>query len=233
MPRHTGGAVLGDALFELEKAGLITLTKRTDNDIGTKLSSTGGGYAAAGMLSGEEANTVVKITSHFSELQQVLHFSVSDLLKLEGSYATKVSPIFGEPDASLKADIFVLMPFKPPMSPVYEDHIKHVCQLAGLSCKRADDFFGASQIIHDVWSAIFSCRCIVADCTDRNPNVFYEIGIAHTLGKPVVLITQREEDVPFDIRHMRFIKYDYTPRGMKDFESNLKSMLLTELQLKK
>jgi hypothetical protein len=57
------------------------------------------------------------------------------------------------------------------------------------------------------------------------------MGIAHTLGKPVVLITQREEDVPFDIRHIRFNKYEYTPRGMKELESFLKSMLVAELKI--
>jgi hypothetical protein len=152
------------------------------------------------------------------------------MLALRDSYLTKVRPIFGKPKASLKSDVFVLMPFEPAMMPVYEDHIKSVCKSMGISCKRADDFFGASEIIQDIWSAISLCRCVIADCTGRNPNVFYEIGIAHTLGKPVILITQREEDVPFDIRHIRFLKYVYNPRGMKKLESTLESMLTTELQ---
>jgi hypothetical protein len=63
---------------------------------------------------------------------------------------------------------------------------------------------------------------IVADCTDRNPNVFYEIGLAHAIGKPTILLTQREEDVPFDLRHWRYIAYQLTPRGMKEFEAKFK-----------
>jgi formylglycine-generating enzyme required for sulfatase activity len=50
-------------------------------------------------------------------------------------------------------------------------------------------------------------RFIVADVTGKDPNVFYELGIAHILGKPVVLITQRPKDVPFDLRTMFYIYY--------------------------
>jgi hypothetical protein len=156
-------------------------------------------------------------------------FSISDMIESQGSFTTRVKPIFDKPSSSLKSDIFVVMPFKQEMRPVYEGHIRNVCQSMDLSSTRASDFFGANEIMHDIWSAIFLCRCVIADCTDRNPNVFYEMGIAHTLGRPVILITQREQDVPFDIRHIRFIKYNYTPRGMKELESDLKSMLLTQL----
>ena len=78
----------------------------------------------------------------------------------------------------------------------------------------------------DIWSAIFLAYCIIADCTGRNPNVFYEMGIAHTIGKRIILITQDEEDVPFDIRAIRFIKYEFTPRGMKQLERKLTATLL-------
>jgi len=50
-------------------------------------------------------------------------------------------------------------------------------------------------------------RAVVCDCTDRNPNVFYEIGIAHTLGREVVLLSQNGADIPFDLRHLRYIPY--------------------------
>jgi hypothetical protein len=51
--------------------------------------------------------------------------------------------------------------------------------------------------------------------------VFYEIGMAHTVGKPVILTTQNETDVPFDLRSIRYIHYRYTPPGMKEFEERL------------
>lgn len=80
----------------------------------------------------------------------------------------------------------------------------------------------AQSVVQDIWTAIVSARLIVVDCTDRNPNVFYEIGLAHTIGKPTILLTQRAEDIPFDLRHLRCIDYQLTPRGMKEFETKFK-----------
>jgi hypothetical protein len=62
-------------------------------------------------------------------------------------------------------------------------------------------------IIQDVVSLIDRSRIVVCDCTGRNPNVFYEAGIAHTLGREVILITQSANDIPFDLRHLRYIPY--------------------------
>lgn len=139
-----------------------------------------------------------------------------------------VEPLFPMPYSSVdSADVFVLMPFTQELKPVYEDHLKSVCDNCGFSVARADDFFNAHEIMSDVWTAIYQSRVVIGDCTGRNPNVFYELGIAHTMGKPVVLITQSKDDVPFDIKHRRYIKYDFTPRGMKKFENNLKATLNT------
>ena len=55
--------------------------------------------------------------------------------------------------------------------------------------------------------------------------MFYEIGLAHAIGRPVILIAQAEQDVPFDVRHLRYIRYSLTPKGMKEFEQTLSSTL--------
>jgi hypothetical protein len=138
-----------------------------------------------------------------------------------------VEPFFGIPELreENKIDLFMLMPFSNDLLPVYEDHIKKVVTKMSLVIKRADNFFTTHHIINDIWSSLLGTRAVIADCTDRNPNVFYEIGIAHTIGKPVILITQNEDDVPFDLRPIRYIKYDYTPRGMKQFENTLRSTI--------
>jgi nucleoside 2-deoxyribosyltransferase len=59
-----------------------------------------------------------------------------------------------------------------------------------------------------IWSGINSARVLVAELTTRNPNVFYELGLAHALRKPVVLVAGAEEDVPFDLKHIRVIYYE-------------------------
>ena len=97
---------------------------------------------------------------------------------------------------------------------------------------RADDLSGAETIVNEIWSFISHAAVVIADCTGRNPNVFYEIGIAHTVGVPVILIAQDLADVPFDLRHQRVIDYRYTPPGMKDFEQSLTDALKFEGLLK-
>ena len=77
------------------------------------------------------------------------------------------------------------------------------------------------SIVNYIWSLIFSAQIVICDCTGKNPNVFYELGLAHSLGKKTICITQNSNDIPFDIKHLRYIKYEYTPRGMKKFEEKL------------
>ena len=124
--------------------------------------------------------------------------------------------------------VFVVMPFKQDLRAVFDDHIKVAVERAGLTCARADDLFGAESIIREIWSFIRHARVVIADCTGRNPNVFYEIGIAHTIGLPVILITQNLDDVPFDLRHERVIVYAYTPPGVKALEHALGEALAFE-----
>ncbi len=139
------------------------------------------------------------------------------------------NPTFGKlrrsPEDSKSRKVFVLMPFTESLLPLYQDHIKPTVERMGLTCMRADDFFSADSIMDSVWEAIRDADYLVADCTGRNPNVFYEIGIAHTLGKTVVLISQSIDDIPFDIRHRRNILYEFTPRGIKQFEESLTKTL--------
>lgn len=134
--------------------------------------------------------------------------------------------VFGQPKPSGSwPDLFMLMPFTEQMSPVFSDHVKEVASRVGLSAARADDFFSVGSVVEDIWSAVYHSKVIVADCTGRNPNVFYEVGMAHTLGKDSILISQSIDDVPFDLRHLRVIHYEYTPRGMSTFEQKLEETL--------
>jgi hypothetical protein len=129
-----------------------------------------------------------------------------------------------------KKRCFVLMPFNESLRGVYTDHIKPTIERVGLECIRGDSIFDNKPIMEDVWKGIFSSRVVIADLTGRNPNVFYELGICHTLGKEVILMTQKPEDVPFDIQHLRYIVYAYTPPGMRKFEAELEATVRTLLK---
>jgi hypothetical protein len=175
----------------------------------------------------------IEVAPNWLAIQHSLDLSLRKLASM-GPDSLLVKPYFGAPMQLKDAlDVFVLMSFAPDLRPIYEDHILKVTKALNLIAKRADDFFSAHHIMSDVWEALNAARLIIADCTGRNPNVFYEIGVAHTLGRPVVLITQRGDDVPFDLRAIRYIQFDYTPRGMAEFEQRLESTLREELNIPK
>lgn len=117
-------------------------------------------------------------------------------------------------DISNDDTCFVMMPFALPIGGYYSSIYEPAIRKAGLTPVRADDdIFTTGQIIDQVWSGISSAKVLVAELTDRNANVFYELGLAHASMKPVVLIASKEEDVPFDIRHIRVTTIRMIPFG--------------------
>ena len=143
----------------------------------------------------------------------------------------RMTPIFQGREFLLDTHlVFTLSPFGEPYDTIYRDHIKpSVESVVGLRCLRADDIYDNRPIIEDIWQFTNESRMLVAELTGRNANVFYETGIAHTIGKEVILITQSMDDVPFDLRHLRCIVYEYTPRGINTLEDNLKNTILNVL----
>lgn len=109
------------------------------------------------------------------------------------------------------ATCFVMQPFQGALGTYYESIFKPAIEQTGLQPVRADaDIFGTGKIIDQIWRGINAADVLVAELTSKNPNVFYELGIAHALRKPVVLVSSNEDDVPFDLRHIRVILYDQT-----------------------
>ncbi len=126
---------------------------------------------------------------------------------------TKLEEASRAPDASTLLSsssnlCFVLMPFSKPFDDVYRAVIVPAVQQAGLEVMRADEMLAPGSIMEQIRSAIQQSRLCIADLTGRNPNVLYELGIAQTLGKPCILLTQDMDNVPFDIRQHRVIQYD-------------------------
>lgn len=104
---------------------------------------------------------------------------------------------------------FVMQPFGGHLGTYYESIFKPAIEQAGLTAVRADDdIFATGKIMDQVWRGIRQATVLVAELTSKNPNVFYELGLAHALEKPVILVSSNQEDVPFDLRHIRAIFYD-------------------------
>jgi nucleoside 2-deoxyribosyltransferase len=130
--------------------------------------------------------------------------------------------------------VFVLMPFqeKAEWSDTVYQMIKEVCaSLAdshpNLQCSRADDITELGAINRQIVDRITSARAIVADITDNNPNVMYEVGVADGLSKPVILMNQHPGSAPFDVAYLR--QMPYAVDGLFKAAADLTSFLTTEL----
>lgn len=161
------------------------------------------------------------------------HWAVKDVdlfrVLLKASPFDTISPkVFslsdvGECDERL---VSVMMPFDAQFDGAYET-IKGTAEELGFRCLRADDIWDNDAIIQDIVSLIWRSRIVICDYTGKNANVFYEIGIVHTLGKDVILITQRGEDIPFDLRHLRYLSYLDNFEGRTSLSTRLKSRIET------
>ena len=168
------------------------------------------------------------VSQGFKTFQGTLDLSLKDLANVTQGTHMVVEPLWDPPSRKPRTDIFVVMPFRDRLGRIYKDHISTTAKDLGLSVERADERKLSGEIMKDVWESIAGCQVVIADCTGKNPNVFYEIGIAHTLGKKVILLTQKEDDVPFDIRHIRYIPYRPTETGLKQLDKRLRAALEEE-----
>jgi len=108
-----------------------------------------------------------------------------------------------------KPNCFVIMPFGGYFDSYYTEIYSIAIEEAGFNAKRGDDLFGAGgNIVSQIWNYTQNANVVLADLTTKNANVFYELGLAHAITKPVVLIAASMEDVPFDLRSLRIIIYD-------------------------
>lgn len=116
---------------------------------------------------------------------------------------------------SHKLSVFVVMPFADEFRDAYELGIKPACVQAGASCARVDEQLFLENILERIYGQIAKADVIVAEMTGRTPNVFYEVGYAHGLGKPVILLTSKAADIPFDLMHYPHVVYGGQIRTLK------------------
>jgi len=134
--------------------------------------------------------------------------------------------VFKVPDVSPRQDLVaIMMPFRG-FDRVH-DAIKGAAADAGLDSRRADDIWVDSTFIQDIVNLIFQARVVVCDFSERNANVFYETGIAHTLGKVVVPIAQSLSDIPSDLQHHRALPYLSNEQGLLNLRKDLSARLRT------
>lgn len=126
--------------------------------------------------------------------------------------------------------VFVVMPFGPPHDEIYNNVIEPTVQELGMQCLRSDEIFSVKPIMQDILQGIMTASVIIADVTGRNPNVFYELGITHSVKDRDIIITQSMDDVPFDLKHIRTIIYGTSVRGIRHFSLRLKATIETVMK---
>lgn len=117
---------------------------------------------------------------------------------------------------------FVISPFGDPFDEYYEKVYQPAIAKADLQPIRGDEVYNTGAIIDDIFAAISNATLVLCDVTGKNPNVNYELGVAHALQKPAIITTQSVTDVPFDYRHLRVIVYD---RAKVDWAKQLEAAI--------
>jgi hypothetical protein len=102
---------------------------------------------------------------------------------------------------------FLVMPFSQAWSNHVHRALASACRSQSVHPVRGDDVFTPTDILNDIWHSIHNAGLVIADITGRNPNVLYELGIAHTLAKPVLIISRNAADIPIDLSTRRVIMY--------------------------
>ncbi len=121
-----------------------------------------------------------------------------------------------------KPYVFVLMPFREEHFALYERAVKPALEELGCTVEHAKDVNTVERIVDSIFTQIRRARFLVADTTGKNPNVFYELGYAHALGKKVIMIVQDTHDIPFDVAGLRHIPYK--PQQVYALSMDLKSV---------
>jgi hypothetical protein len=142
----------------------------------------------------------------FTSRAKIVERSGSD--RIEDSSVGESSGAPRERQREFLDTCFVMMPFGPWPDRYYKDIYIPAVKNAGFEPVRADELFHTGSVVEQIWEQIEKARVLVADLSGKNPNVFYELGLAHAAKKPVVFTANNVDDVPFDLRHLRVIIYD-------------------------
>ncbi len=120
---------------------------------------------------------------------------------------------------------FVIMQFSPPFEHLFNEVIKPVAEECRIRAEKADDILGPGMIIADITRRLQEADIVIADTTPQNPNVFYELGYAHAIGKPTIVLAEKRRELPFDVSGFRTLFYENSIAGKSQIEAGLRKHL--------
>ena len=127
--------------------------------------------------------------------------------------------------ATVPARAFIVMEYATPFNEIYSEVIKKACKDVGLDPIRADEMYGPGMIIRDISEQILKAQVVIADITPTNPNVFWEVGYAQALSKPLILLAEKGTKLPFDVSGLRTLFYENSIGGRTQFDEGLRRHL--------
>ena len=119
---------------------------------------------------------------------------------------------------------FLIMPFKSEFDFVHKV-IKTSTENFGIDCVRADERAISRPVMDDVKVQIAEADLVIVDFTNKNPNVYYEAGLADAMRKDWIILVQSTDDLAFDVRHIRCIQYSNVMGADQELRSNLERAL--------
>lgn len=196
--------------FELRNAAGRSETIPIEKDIKVKIQSIGSTLTLY-------VNNVPVVSGIQSLRKSILRFVFGD------NHPVEISNIKIQPR---KPVAFVVMQFTEEFNNLYKEVIKPICEDFGYEVERADEFYTSTPILNDIIKSIKNSSIIIAEITPDNPNVFYEVGYAHAINKPTILLSEKKrEKLPFDISGFRTLFYENSISGKSQVEKSLKKYL--------
>jgi ATP-dependent Clp protease ATP-binding subunit ClpC len=116
---------------------------------------------------------------------------------------------------------FVLLPHTPEFNALFETSIRPAMTANGIQAHKAEDIYQPGSILSQVWRSIRTAEVIVADVSGINPNVIYELGLCYGLHRCPILLVRDPSELPFNLRSLRYIKYQNTIPGAENLKSEL------------
>jgi len=127
--------------------------------------------------------------------------------------------------SAFEPKVFVVMQFTAPYQELFEDVIRPVCKEFRLDAFHAGEKFGPGLILEDIVAGLVESQIIIAEITPANQNVFYELGYAHALKKPTIMLAEKGKSLPFDIGGYRCLFYENSIAGKRKVEDGLRRHL--------
>jgi hypothetical protein len=162
----------------------------------------------------EDINHLLISTPNYNSLlfEKTPKVYMTDFLKYSG---------IKEQELIIRKDlVFVLTPFNNSFNKQFEA-IKKTCERMGLVCMRGDEEYIKGEILPNIIKLMAQSRLVIANIDGRNPNVYYELGLAHAMDKPVLMVASSVENLTFDLQSRQIILF----KGIDDLQQKLRDAL--------